>query len=162
MARGLLSPGTFSRSIFVCFKKILYGCSVFLCKTGEQPYLPERRKNTSRGEHRAPKPEPKEVPGKCSLLSPALFRAGKSQQTIFLHYSPEPAEAQRDTNARWREQGRAEPKTQSLLAVSPFWASYTVPCWKKAEPSRQGQCLGTEDLTLTSNLSSGLQVRPST
>lgn len=50
----------------------------------------------------------------------------------------------------------------SLLALSPFWASYTVPCWKEAEPSRQGQCLGTADLTLTSNLPSGLQVRPST
>ena len=28
------------------------------------------------------------------------LRAGKSQQTIFLHYSHEPAEAQRDTSAR--------------------------------------------------------------
>ena len=151
-------------SWYICWKYFCLlqkdcGCRVFLCRTGGQPYLPERR-----GEHGAPEPEPKEVPGKRSLLSPpaALFRAGESQETIFLHYSHEPAEAQRDTSAKWGEWGRAEPKTPSLPAFSPSQAPFTAPCWKEAEPSRQGQCLGTADLTLTSNLFSGLQVRPST
>lgn len=120
MVGGLLPPGTFAGSISVCFKKdsstplSLCSCSFLLCKTGGQPYPSDGWNETSHGKHLASVPEPKDVTDKCSL-SPAvsLFRAGKSPQPIFLHYSHEGIEAQRDTNTREREQARVEPGTQN-------------------------------------------------
>lgn len=58
--------------------------------------------------------------------------------------------------------GQSRTENPESPGFSPFQAPFTAPCWKEAEPSRQGQCLRTADLTLTSNLFSGLQVRPST